>query len=164
MLFVDDIVKSISKKAIRALKQERKPRKRYYLAPKTIAAAAAVLVAAVLIIYAASQNRPEQIPLEREVGSEMFRTIDPEGEISHLPILFRWSPIHGAREYTIEVLDQGLEVIYRKEGIQVASFALPDKIYSQLQLSQTYFWKVIATLADEKIIESEFGKFTITER
>ena len=157
-------VKSISKKAVKALKREKRSRKRYHLTPKIITAAAAVLVAAVLIIYVAMQNRPEQIPLEREVGSEIFRTIEPEGEISSLPILFRWSPVQGAREYTIEVLDKGLEVVYRKEGIQVASFALPDKIYSQLQVSQTYFWKVIATLDDEKSIESEMGKFTLTER
>jgi len=159
-----DQVKSISKKAVKVLKREKKSRKLYHLAPKIIAAAAAVLVAAVLIIYTSTQNRSEQIPLERDAGSEIFRTIDPEGEISQLPILFRWSPVQGAREYTIEVLDTGLEVIYRKEGIQVASFALPDKICSQLKVPRTYFWKVIATLDREKSIESEMGKFTLTER
>ena len=157
-------IKSISALEIKSMKQERKSRKRLRFSPKTIAAAAALFVAAVLIIYIATQNRPEHIPLEREVGSEIFRTIEPESAISQMPILFRWSPVHGAKEYTIVVLNKGLEVIYKKEGIHVASFGLPDKIYSQLQVSKTYFWKVIATLDAEKNIESEFGKFTLTER
>jgi hypothetical protein len=157
-------VKSISNEAIKVLKQEKKSRKNLPLSPKNIAAVTVVFMAAVLIVYVATQRLPEQIPIEREVGSEIFKTIEPEGAVSKLPILFRWHPVQGAREYAIEVLDKGLEVIYRKEGIQVASFALPDRIYAQLQLSQTYFWKVIASMDDGKNIESEFGKFHLAAR
>jgi len=157
-------VKSIAKKELRALIHTKKSRKSMLFSPMNIAATAAVLIAVVLTIYVTTHNRPEQIPLERELGSETFRAIEPEGAIDNLPILFRWTPVKGAREYTIEVLDSGLEMIYRKEGILVPSFALPDQIYIQLQVSKTYFWKVIATLDSEKSIESEFGKFYLVER
>jgi len=157
-------IKSIAKKELKALNQEKKSRKSLLFSPMNIAAAAAVLIAVVLTINVTTHNRPEQISIEREVGSETFRAIEPEGAIDYVPILFQWSPVKAAREYTIEVLDNGLEVIYRKEGILVPSFALPDKIYTQLQVSRTYFWKVIATLDSEKSIESEFGKFYLTER
>ncbi|MFC2165830.1 hypothetical protein ACFLT2_12655 [Acidobacteriota bacterium] len=157
-------VKSVAKNELRAVKQTRQSRQSLLFSPINIAVAAAVLIAAVLTIYVTSHNRPGQIPLEREVGSEIFRTIEPEGAIDNLSILFRWSPVKDAREYTIEVLDNGLEMIYRKEGILVPSFALPDKIYTQLQVSRTYFWKVVATLDSEKRIESEFEKFYLIER
>lgn len=156
-------VKTIAKKELKTLNQESKSRKYLLLSPMNIAAAAAVLIAVVLTINVTTHNRPEQIPLEREVGSETFRAIEPEGAIDYVPILFRWSPVKAARKYAIEVLDNGLEIIYKKEGILVPSFALPDKIYTQLQVSRTYFWKVIATLDSEKSIESEFGKFHLTE-
>jgi len=157
-------VKSIAKQELKALNYAGKSRKSMLFSHLNIAAAATVLIAVVLTIYVTTHNRPEQIPLEREVGSEVFTTIEPKGTIDNLPILFRWTPVKSAREYTIEVLDSGLEVIYRKEGIHVSSFALPDQIYTQLQMSRTYFWKVIATLDSEKSIESEFGKFHLKER
>jgi hypothetical protein len=157
-------VKSTAKKELRILKKERQSRKISLLRPMNIAAAATVLIALLLTVYVITHNQAEQIPLEREVGSEIFNTIEPEGAISDLPILFRWSPVQDAREYAIEVLDQGLEVIYRKKHILVPSFALPDKISSQLQVSKTYFWKVVATLQGEKSIESEMGKFYLASR
>lgn len=157
-------IESIAKKELKTLKQEARKRKHTLFSPRNIAAAAAVLIAVLVSIYIAKLTRPELMPLEREVGSQIFRTIEPEGAIDNSPILFQWNPVKGAREYTIEVLDDGLEMIYRKERILVPSFALPDKIYSQLQVSRTYFWKVIATLDSEKSIESEFGKFYLTGR
>jgi len=157
-------VKSVSENELRSLRQAQKSRKSLLFSPVNIAAVAAVLIVAVMTIYVITHNRPQEIPLEREVGAETFRTIEPEGAIENLSILFRWSPFKGAREYTIEVLDNGLETIYRKEGILVPSFALPDKIFTQLRVSKTYFWKVVATIDSEKSIESEFGKFHLIER
>ena len=157
-------IKSVAKTELRALKQAQKLRESKFFSAFNIATVAAVLIAAVLTIYLTTHNRADQIPLEREVGSETFRIIEPEGAIDTLSILFRWSPVKDAREYTIEVLDDGLETIYRKEGILLPSFALPDKIFTKLQVSRTYFWKVSAVLDSEKSIESEFGKFYLIER
>lgn len=157
-------VKAVAKTELRALKQAQKSRKSRLFSPMNIASVTAMLIAAVLTIYVATHYRADQTPLEREVGSEAFRIIEPEGAIKTLSILFRWSPVKDAREYTIEVLDNGLETIYRKEGILLPSFALPDKIFTQLRVSQTYFWKVVAMLDNEKRVESEFGKFYLIER
>jgi len=157
-------VQSAAKKEMKALKKESQSWQRSRVGPMNIAVVAAVLIALVLTVYVITQNQPEQFNLEREVGSEAFRTIDPEGAIIDLPILFRWSPVQDAQEYAIEVMDQGLEMIYRKEHILVPSFALPDKITSQLQVSETYFWKVVAILQGEKILESEMGKFYLANR
>jgi len=157
-------IKSTAKKELKSLKKESQSWQRSHVGPMNIAVVAAVLLALVLTVYVITHNQPEQFNLEREVGSETFRTINPVGAIIDLPILFRWSPVQDAREYAIEVLDQGLEVIYRKEHILVPSFALPDKITSQLRMSETYFWKVVAILQDEKSIESEMGKFYLANR
>ena len=157
-------IKSVAKKELRAVKQAQQSPKSLFFSPLNITAVATLFIAAVLTIYVTTHNRPDPIPLEREIGSETFTTIEPEGAIDTFSILFRWSSVKEAKEYTIEVLDNGLEVIYRKEGILVPSFALPDKIHTQLQVSRTYFWKVVATIDSEKSIESEFGKFHLIKR
>ncbi|MBN1222734.1 MAG: hypothetical protein JXB23_05765 [Candidatus Aminicenantes bacterium] len=157
-------IKTSAQKALKLLRMEKRSRRRMAFSPVRAASLLLAATAFVLIFYFVGLDRHQDIALERDFGSDSFQTLEPWDTVSEQPIRFRWTEVAEAKEYALEILDSGLEATYRKEGIRTAFFKLPNTAYTQLSKSKTYFWKVIATLRNGQIIESEFGKFYLKGR
>ena len=153
---------SVARQEMEVLVQNKKKRRRGKIFPLKTASLATASFAAVLIIFIALVDRHHPVAVERNLEPDTFQILEPWNSVAVRPIIFRWTPVSESKEYTLEILDSSLEIIYRKESIASTSFELPDNITLQLLKSKTYFWKVIAVLGDGKTVESEFGKFQIT--
>lgn len=154
-------LKKIAKKEIKTLKYRKRAKRSLLFHPKKIIAIASGIVIVVIISLFVLLRESSIVELERKIEPGKFEVIEPWGKIINSFILFRWTLIHEAEDYTLEILDNGLESFYRKEHIKNESFKLPEDIFIRLAKRKTYFWKVIANLENDQKIESEFAKFHI---
>lgn len=90
-----------------------------------------------------------------------IEALSPRGEIPRAAIEFHWSQVRGAKHYTLEILDDKLNPLYRKDMIEGESFSLPLNVRDKLNSGQLYFWKVTAEMDEDGQLESVFEKFRI---
>lgn len=145
---------------LKKLKPRTGPGKLLPISPRKFLAAAAGIIAVVLISWF-SFNTPENIVVERNFQNSVFDVIEPMGPVANNFIVFRWDSIKGAKHYTLEILDQGLETFYRRPDITQNKFTLPEEIFIRLDNGKNYYWKITAELGTNRNIESELGKFTL---
>jgi len=154
-------IKKIAAMEIKRLKSRKRAKMGSFFHPKKTFAIASGIIIIVLITLIFQSRGPGRIDMEREINTGSFEVIEPWDEIHNTFILFRWTPIKEAKDYTLEILDSGLETFYHLEQIKSENFMLPEEIFIRLTKEEIYFWKVIANLENDKKIESEFGKFYI---
>lgn len=154
-------IKKIAKKEIRTLKSKKTTKRITFFHLKKFPAIATGIIIVFIISLFFLIRGPKDIELERKINRGNIEAIEPWGEIHKSSIFFRWTPIKEAKNYTLEILDSGLETFYRKEQIKAENFILPEEIFIRLTKRETYFWKVIANMENDQKIESEFGKFYI---
>lgn len=155
-------IKRIAAKEIKTLKSQRRTKRSPLFLPKKIFAIGSGIIIVFIISLFFLIRGPKEIELERQISRGNIEVIEPWDEIHKSPILFRWTPIKEAKYYILEILDSSLETFYRKEKILSDSFILPEETFIRLMKRKTYFWKVIANLENDQKIESEFGKFYIS--
>lgn len=137
----------------------QKPRKLTLFPLKTLTAAAAILLIVLMTWF--FFNNPEKGPMERTAPKRAFHVVEPMGRIDHDFLEFRWDSIKGARDYTLEILNQRLELLFRRQNIGQNKFLLPKEDFQRFQKGKIYFWKVTVYLKTNHKIESEFGKFIL---
>ncbi|MFQ6081912.1 MAG: anti-sigma factor family protein [Candidatus Aminicenantia bacterium] len=156
-------LKKLAKQEIRKLKSQAREEKRpIFYGKKILAAVTGAAFIIVIISIFVLLKGPREIELERKTNQWNIELIEPRGEINKSFLMFNWTPVKGVRNYTLEILDRGLETFYQAKQIKAESFRLPEEVFKRLEKGEIYFWKVVAELENNQKIESDFGKFKVS--
>jgi len=148
-----DELKKIAKQRIKQLKKEARERWFSRLTIKVIPAKYFALLAGLMIVilgyflilkFPGILKKTEEY---REITKVELRLIEPKGEISKFPSVFKWTVVEEAKYYNFELTDSKLNIVWAKENITTNSLKLPQNIRENLQKGKTYLWKV--TVFDE---------------
>jgi len=137
--------------------------------PRTaILAGTAVLVA---IFVARIAQHPAQEPdlrADAGRGDEVLRSqeiaiVNPTGDLQAPPTEFRWQPVAGAVNYSIQVTEVDHTVVWTGESAET-SLAIPAEIRSSLIAQKPFLWQVIAFNArGDKTAASQQQRFRVIE-
>jgi len=156
-------IKKFAKKEIKKLKSQKRKKGRLFLHRKSIPVVAAagtlILISAILTLLIV--KGPHQNEFQRRIGQWNIKLLEPHGEVEKSAITFSWFPVKEAKDYTLEILDRGLETIYISPEIKNESYILPRKIYNRLKKGEIYFWKITAFFQNNQKLESDLSKFKI---
>jgi len=153
-LFAKDEIRA-ARKRIRMSGSSHKAR--FPLFATAFATILAIIFAVVFI-----QKPASVVDLYRDSFPVTIEARSPRGEIPRSAIKFHWSQVRGAKHYTLEIMDNKLTLLYRKDMIERESFSLPLNVRDKLNSGQLYFWKVTAEMGEDGQLESVFEKFRIT--
>jgi hypothetical protein len=148
-----DELKKIAKQRIKQLKKEARERWFNRFTIKIIPAKYVALLAVLIIVILAyflilkSPGIFKKTGEYREIIKVELQLIEPLGEISKFPSVFKWTIGEKAKYYNFELTDSKLNIVWAKENITTTSLKLPQNIKENLQKGKTYFWKV--TVFDE---------------
>jgi len=124
------------------------------------AAAAALLFAAGFVVL--PLLREARVPaVERNAGGSAVELVAPHGAVPAGPVNFTWEATPGIHMFRLEIYDPSLELVFVSPTLGAAQFTLTRETGAALRRDTPYFWKVVATGADGKKTESEFGKFLV---
>ncbi len=73
-----------------------------------------------------------------------LRLIEPQGRISRVPAVFKWTPVQKADSYTFALTDDELQTIVRQDGIKRNSFDVPSDLRQKMVKRKPYVWSIIA--------------------
>ena len=114
-------------------------------------AAAAAAVAALLVVAV----RAPEPPVERAPERATIGTAVPDS--SALPrAAFRlaWGPVIPGARYTVEVLDENLELVDRATDLDAAEHTVPAVALERLEAGSILYWRVEALLPDGERLSS----------
>lgn len=149
----------------RAARSERKPGSRRKaltasgLKPSPLwmaAAATVILTAAVFLII-----RPGSREITRGQTAALEETMSPRGALRVPPGGFQWGPVPGAARYSIELIDENLELLLSEKNLSELKLVLPEEIRIGLDRGKTYVWTVIALDEHYSVIEEISASFSL---
>lgn len=114
-------------------------------------AAAAALAAGVLLVIGIQSDdmQPGQEPAYREAPRAELRSLLPEGQaLARRDAVLRWSPLHGAVSYDVQVSTEDLRVVATEEGLTSSEVRLPESALAGLQSGTKLLWQVQAVFPD----------------
>jgi hypothetical protein len=149
-----------ARREIRLLQNKGRRGYRRWLAVP-VAGAVLVLVVALLLV----PGRPPGAKGGMERGSLISEIglLRPKGTVPYRQLKFQWTRNPGILSCRLEIYDQVLNPIYQSAVLAQDSYALPVSALDSLHRGVTYFWKVIGTLKNGRILESEFASFVLRE-
>lgn len=126
----------------------------------TVFAGAAVLLCIITAFLLKSSRTIDY----RSTGTSQIQLSEPiYNSSAQLPLTFRWSSIPESDYYILELFDETLYPVWKKEGLSENQLSLPKDIYMKLQKNKPYFWMVTAFLHNGKKIESSLKEFFIKQ-
>jgi len=165
--FTRDKLKKIAKQRIKYLKKEAREGWFRRLNIKVIPAKYFALLAGLLIVilgYLLVLKFPgifKKTEEYREIIKAELKLIEPQGDISKFPSVFKWTVVEEAKYYNFELTDSKLNIIWAKENITTNSLKLPQNIRESLQKGDTYFWKLTIFNELDQKMESALQYFEI---
>lgn len=93
--------------------------------------------------------------------SPRLALIEPAGPVLAPPAIFRWAPVAGAESYDLELIDEGLTLVYRGSTFLITERLIPAPVRQKLVKGSTYVWSVTAKDADGYVVTSRSGSFII---
>ena len=130
--------------------------------PIPAAAVVVILIVGISSLFFLRESRETEI--ERGFKPWEIRLIEPQESVNETPLIFEWAPVNGALHYSLEILDNGLDIVYQADKIKEAQFKIPSTMVDLFVKGKVYFWKIIVTTESGQKVESEFGKFRIFEK
>jgi len=162
-----DELKKIARQRIKYLKKETRERWFSRFTFKVIPAKYFALLAGLIIVilgYFLILKSPgilKKTGEYREIIKVELQLIEPLGEISKFPSVFKWTIGEEAKYYNFELTDSKLNIVWAKENITTTSLKLPQNIRENLQKGKTYFWKVTVFNELNQKMESALQYFEI---
>jgi hypothetical protein len=120
---------------------------------------ALALAAAFFVAPALLQKRPGTV--ERDVAPSEVDLLRPRGTVPGAAVNFQWTVGPEARSRRLEIYDRALEPVYRSAPLTEDRLSLPASALSSLRRGDVYFWKVVVTLKNDQLVESEFAAFAL---
>ncbi len=159
----------------RALKLPAKPNARepsliFGLRLQVAGAIAAVLIAALSFALFLFRNDsqavlpPTEVFRQQEPVTAAPRLLAPVANeaIDSDEIEFRWSEAPGAAGYTFTLLNERGDIVFQSRATEErVSLKIAD---AQLERGKTYFWYVAAKSFDGTAMDSEMGKFVLSQK
>ena len=93
--------------------------------------------------------------------SARLSLLGPVGTLKSLPALFRWTPVQGAENYLLEVIDESLARIHVSSTFLINEIVLPADVRSRLVKGRTYVWTISARDGDSNLLASSSASFVI---
>lgn len=87
--------------------------------------------------------------------------LSPVGTIPAPPGVLRWTPVLNAESYSLELIDDSLNLVYRGSTFLITETLLPSQVLSGLAKGRTYVWSVSARDRDGSYITTRSGSFVI---
>ncbi len=130
--------------------------------PLTAAAALAAGLLLVVGVYRTGILGPGQ-PTYREAGSEAIRSLISENQaLPRQGAVLRWSPVPGAESYDVRLSTEDLRLVLTVQGLQAASYSVPESALAGLPPGSKLLWQVDAVFPDGSRRSSE--TFTVEVR
>jgi hypothetical protein len=135
----------LARQSLRELTTQKKAARpgRVWAGPARMAAGllvmAGLLVAAYFVFF-----RPAQTEVLRSGEMPKLRLIEPQGRISRVPAVFKWTPLQKADSYTFALTDDELQTIVRQDSIKRNSFDVPSDLRQKMVRRKPYVWSVTA--------------------
>lgn len=135
----------LARQSLRELTTQKKAARpgRVWAGPARMAAGllvmAGLLIAAYFVLF-----RPAQTDVLRSGEMPKLRLIEPQGRISRVPAVFKWTPVQKADSYTFALTDDELQTIVRQDGIKRNSFDVPSDLRQKMVKRKPYVWSIIA--------------------
>lgn len=121
-----------------------------------IAAAAVGLAAAVILVAPPSRHE-----IFRGQTAALEEKMSPRGVLGAPPQEFRWAPVPGAARYSVELIDDKLDLLLSERNLDGLRVLLPGEIRSGLVRGKTYVWTVIALDEHYAVIEEISASFRL---
>jgi hypothetical protein len=154
-------LRGLARREIKALREARRPASRPF--PRRLAvpaAAAALAIAAAFVVLPIIRNG--RMPaIERNAAGSGIGLVAPHGSVPAEPVTFEWTAPLGVSSCRLQIYDRALEPVYASPPLKGAHFTLPAGAAGPLLKRTAYFWKIVASSADGKRVESEFAKFIV---
>lgn len=94
-------------------------------------------------------------------GILLVEPVNHKVDRSHL--IFLWKEYEGATSYSLELLDESLQLIWKSPKLKETQCRLPSPIIQKLAPDNTFFWMITVTMKNGSIIESPLVNFLLTE-
>jgi hypothetical protein len=70
--------------------------------------------------------------------------MSPQGTLREKPSFFEWSPVDGATFYSLELIDEDLNLLAQSQRSSNVNFTLAREVVHKLERGRTYIWTVKA--------------------
>jgi hypothetical protein len=147
----------LARQSLRELATQKKAARpgRVRAGPARIAAGllvmAGLLVAAFFVLLRLPQT---EVLRSREMPK--LRLIEPEGRISRVPAVFKWTPVQKADSYSFALTDDELQTIVRQGEIKRNSFDVPSDLRQKIVRGKPYIWSI--TAYDDLNLKIDYGQ------
>ncbi len=127
----------------------------------------AAIVLSVFIIITSAYLFLKDSEKETFRGDEIFsvKLIKPLGSFkSEESVLFKWKKVKNTDYYTIELFDEALISIWKSKKVDKNFIIFPKEKSNLIIKNKQYFWTVTAYLDNDRVVESNIGKFIIMDK
>ena len=125
----------------------------------SIAAALVIVILGTILIFRAPPDfRNDTLRGKKE---KVFQLIAPKGEITKIPLIFKWNPIPDAKEYEVRLMNEELIRIWISDKTPKTYIKLPQDLYQKIEKDTIYYWKVTGYLKDGNIKKSGLMEFEL---
>ena len=128
---------------------------------KYATALAGLFVIAVVAFFILKTPQIDLDDTVRGIHADIIQLTNPQGDLAELPRVFEWSPVEGAVEYKVVLLDEKLIEVWVSEKIQQTSLKLPQLPSEAVKSGQIYYWKVVVFSSDGSSLESGLQEFKV---
>ena len=123
-----------------------------------IVALITTVILSVSMFFLIKTNKPA---IERD-SIRQLNQISPDNKPTSLDkLIFKWENISDSDYYTVEVFDDSLNFVWRKERIVENKIIPSAELKELLKQETTYWWMVTAFLKNGKKVESDLAKFNV---
>jgi hypothetical protein len=136
-----------------------------WLVPAAVMAAGLVIIG----IFSKQGESPVSEPARRVMrGSPPVRyeieLVEPAGEISSPPAMFRWRSERGDDRFTLEIFTPTLSRIYQAANVSGTSWTAPDSLRAVFKPNVVYLWSVRGYQGLDRASVSPNGWFKIARK
>ncbi len=123
-----------------------------------IVAVITTVIISVSMFFLIKTNKPA---IERDSIRQLNQISPDNTPISLDGLIFQWENISDSDYYTVEVFDDSLNFVWRRERI-VENKIIPSAELKELLKPETiYWWMVASILKNGKQVESDLTKFNV---
>ena len=148
------------KQAINETKRDRTKNKKNILGIRWQTAAISAVFILIVIFSLFIADKIINPNTFRGEDSQTINLITPVDTYTSKPFpVFKWTEVHNAEYYILELYDEFLEPLWESSKIYSTELCLPEKVVFSLSSNSDYYWMVTAYLPNRQTIESSLERF-----